>query len=106
LAEIAAEVNVNVATLYRWRQDPVFIAYKNDVAERSMTDFLSDAYKKLRHIAINGSEKNALKAVELAMKNQGRLTDVQRAEVVLEDKRTNEDLAKDIELLQQQLNSI
>ncbi|MBC9785952.1 helix-turn-helix domain-containing protein, partial [Heliobacterium chlorum] len=91
LAQIAEEAGISERTLYRWKQDPDFIAYQNEVAELAMKDFLAEAYNSLKSIARGSqSEKNKLKAIELVMKNQGRLTEVQKVEAKIEDARSNE----------------
>jgi hypothetical protein len=104
MADIAIEVGVNERTLYRWKQDPEFIAYKNEIADRSMNDFLSDAYKILRGIAASGmSEKSQLKAIELVMKNRGKLTDHQVVETTIEDRRSDSAIEAEIDRLRREL---
>lgn len=99
--EIAQEVGVSRITLWKWRQEPEFIAYKNDLAERRMEDFLDEAYKLLRGMATDGqSEKTRLKAVELVLKNRGKLTDVQKVEQTVKDERSSEAILADIERLE------
>lgn len=107
LAQVASEVGVDVSTLYRWRQDETFIAYKNSVADRAMDDFLSDAYKILKGIAGNGlTERSKLKALELVLKNRGKLQDVAKVETVIEDKRTNDTIEAEIKRLEQQIEAL
>lgn len=104
LQQIADEVAVDVSTLYRWRQDPTFIAYKNEVADAAMEDFLSDAYRILRKIAESGlSEKSQLKAVELVMKNRGKLTERQVVEQTIDDRRSDSAIEAEIERLRREL---
>lgn len=104
MQQVADEVGVSERTLYRWRQDPVFIAYKNEVAERAMDDFLSDTYRILRRIASSGmSEGSQLKAVELVLKNRGRLTDVQKIDQTIQDNRSDAAIEAEIDRLRQEL---
>lgn len=103
-AQIADEVGVSVRTLARWRQEDTFISYKNEIADKAMQDFLSDAYLMLRQIASSSmSEKSKLKALELVLKNRGKLQDVQKVEAVVEDKRSEEALDRDIAALKERL---
>ncbi|MBC9785680.1 TetR family transcriptional regulator [Heliobacterium chlorum] len=104
MAQIAEEVGVTDRSLYRWKQDPDFIAYQNDVAERVMNDFLAETYGILRGIVrTSGSDGNKLKAIELVLKNQGRLTDVQKIEAKVEDTRSNEAIEAEIDNLKKML---
>ncbi|MBC9784997.1 TetR family transcriptional regulator [Heliobacterium chlorum] len=104
LAQIAEEAGIGERTLYRWKQDPDFIAYQNEVAELAMKDFLAEAYNSLKSIARGSqSEKNKLKAIELVMKNQGRLTEVQKVEAKIEDNRSNEAIEAEIDNLKKML---
>ncbi|MBC9786317.1 helix-turn-helix domain-containing protein [Heliobacterium chlorum] len=107
LAQIADEAGISERTLYRWKQDPDFIAYQNEVAELAMKDFLAEAYNSLKSIARGSqSEKNKLKAIELVMKNQGRLTEVQKVEAKIEDSRSNESIEAEIDNLKKMLADI
>ncbi|MZP28704.1 TetR family transcriptional regulator [Heliobacterium undosum] len=104
LAQIAQEAGVSDRTLYRWKQDPDFIAYQNEVAELTMKDFLAEAYNNLKDIVrASGSEKNRLKAIELVLKNQGRLTEVQKIEAKVEDSRSNDAIEAEIDNLKKLL---
>lgn len=89
IAKIAEELGVNDRTIYRWKKEPEFIAYTNELAERAMDAFLSEAYKMIRDISTKGKSDSArLKALELLLKNRGKLTDVQKAEVDIRDQRS------------------
>lgn len=104
LTEIAAQCGVHDRTVYRWKQDKTFIAYKNEIAEKVMDDFLSDVYRYLREISSTSmSEKNKLKAIELVLKNRGKLTDVQKVEATIKDVRSEEAISEEIERLRRQL---
>jgi AcrR family transcriptional regulator len=105
--QIAEEIGVSVRTIYRWKHDRDFVAYQNQVAEQLMEDFLAEAYLTLKQIARSGRSDSAkLKAVELVLKNRGKLTDVQKVEAKVEDLRTNEEIEADIEHLQKELEEI
>lgn len=73
--EVADEVGVDKRTVYRWKKDPDFIKYQNDIAEQAMEDFLSEAYNKLKSLLREGqSEKVQLDAIKLVLQNRGKLT--------------------------------
>ncbi|MTV50999.1 hypothetical protein GJ688_18960 [Heliobacillus mobilis] len=104
LLQIGLEVGVSERTICRWKQDPEFIEYQNEVAELTMRDFLTEAYNSLKSIARGSqSEKNKLKAIELVMKNQGRLTEVQKVEAKIEDSRSNDAIEAEIDNLKKLL---
>ncbi|MFS0841244.1 phBC6A51 family helix-turn-helix protein [Paenibacillus sp. 1P03SA] len=101
---VAEEVGCSERTLFRWRQDPEFIAYKNEVADRAMDDFLSDTYRYLRRLASSGlSEGARLKAIELVLKNRGKLQDVQRIDQTIRDNRSDAAIEAEIERLRQEM---
>jgi AcrR family transcriptional regulator len=99
IEQIAEELNVSPRTIYRWKNDPVFIAYQNEIAERVMDDFLAETYGMLRKIVRTGN----VKAIELVLKNRGRLTEVQKIEANIEDNRSNEAKRQEIEELKRLL---
>lgn len=106
VADVAREVGVSERTVYRWKQDPEFIAFQNELAEKIMDDFISEAYWRVRSLARNGNEKTQLKALELALKNRGKLRDVEEKTVEVRDERTNEAIQAEIEALKKQLGNI
>lgn len=76
---IAEENDINIVTLYRWKRNKLFNDKLLEVAEEFNRSFLSDTYVQLRGI-INNPRTNTghkIKALELALKNQGRLKEVQ-----------------------------
>lgn len=70
---IAKECGVNRSTLYRWKQTKEFNDYLNALADEFQRSFLSDAFSELRKIMMYGKPSEKLKAIELVMKNQGKL---------------------------------
>lgn len=75
-AQIAEEVGVTERTVYRWKQDPEFVAYQNAIADQAMEDFLNEAYLKLKELLRAGkSEKVQLEAIKLVLQNRGKLKD-------------------------------
>lgn len=86
--QIAKEVGVNPSTLYDWKKREDFNTELLRQSEEVQRSFLSDTYTQLRMI-INSNKVNAgnkLKAIELVLKNQGRLKDVQEVTQTTEDK--------------------
>lgn len=75
--KIAEELKIDRATLYRWKAKPEFIDYMNELAEEFHRGFLADTYVELRKIMAYGQDSHKLKAIELMLKNQGRLKEVQ-----------------------------
>jgi AcrR family transcriptional regulator len=91
--QIAREVGVNPSTLYEWKKKPEFNEELIRQAEEVQRSFLADTYTQLRMI-INNDKVRAgtkIKAIELVLKNQGRLKDVQDQNVTIEDKRKSLD---------------
>lgn len=74
--DIAEQLGVSTRTIYRWKRDPEFIRYKNQISDTVMEDFLSDAYVQLRALLTEGkSEKTKLEAIKLVLQNRGKLKD-------------------------------
>lgn len=96
--QIAHEVGVNPSTLYEWKKGEAFNQELLSQAEEVQRSFLADTYTQLR-VIINSNKVNAgnkLKAIELVLKNQGRLKDVQEVSTTVEDKSIN-DLLKELD---------
>ena len=76
--DVAKTVGVNPSTLWRWRQSKAFNDVLLEQSEEIQRNFLNEAYTSLRHLLTDPKTKshNKLKAIELVMKNQGRLKDV------------------------------
>lgn len=76
--DIAKTVGINKATLWRWRQSKEFNNVMLEQSEEIQRNFLNEAYTSLRQMLVDPKTKshNKLKAIELVMKNQGRLKDV------------------------------
>ena len=107
LAQIAEHVGVSQRTLYRWKHDKAFVAYQNELAEQLMEDFVAEAYSTLKGMVRKGrSDHSRLKALELVLKNRGKLTDVHHIEAKIEDTRSNEAIEEEIEQLQKELGRL
>ena len=81
--QIAAELGINLATLYRWRKNKLFNDKLTAMAEELNKSYLADTYCQLRGIINNPKTTTGhkIKAIELMLKNQGRLKDVQETKV-------------------------
>lgn len=87
LEDIAQEVGVDTKTLYRWRtSNENFIAYMEDRAEIVQRSFISEAYTQLRLIMTKGNNHDKLKALDLFLKNQGKLKQVVEESIEINDK--------------------
>lgn len=86
--QIAKEVGVNPSTLYEWKKQGYFNEELIRQSEEVQRSFLADTYTQLRMIINNDKVQtgNKLKAIELVLKNQGRLKDVQEVTQTVEDK--------------------
>ena len=83
-SEIAEANNINRSTLYRWKLRADFNDYLQSVADEFQRATLNDAYTVLQKLLYSDNEKTSIKAVELVLKNQGRLKDVQDTNVKVE----------------------
>lgn len=70
-ADLSREAGVEPDTISAWRRDDDFRAMVNELAERSMDDFLGETYDALKGAVRNGS----IKAIELVLKRGGKLID-------------------------------
>lgn len=89
---IAKEVGINPSTLYEWKKRDDFNNELLKQSEEVQRSFLSDTYTQLRMI-INNNKVNTgtkLKAIELMLKNQGRLKDVKEVTQTNDDKSIND----------------
>lgn len=93
---IAKEIGVNPSTIYSWKKNDNFNDELIRQSEEVQRSFLADTYTQLRMIINNNKTQagNKLKAIELVLKNQGRLKDVQERTVTTEEKSMDELLAE------------
>lgn len=94
--DIAAEIGVTYKTLWMWKTtDPVFIEYKNALAD----DFLSEkrAYVYGQLMKLIGGSQPSVKALDLYLRRFGLLTEKQvTVNESTNASRSNEDLAKEL----------
>ena len=103
LAQIAEHVGVSHRTLYRWKQDKDFVTYQNNISEHLKGDFLTEAYTTKGLVRSGRSDNSRLKALELVLKNRGKLTNVHHIEAKVEDTRSNEAIEDEIAQLRREL---
>lgn len=96
--QIADEIGVNRSTIFRWKQTKEFNDYMNNMADEFQRSFLPDAFGTLRTILQHGKTHEQLKAVELILKNQGKLKDSTEANVNIKQEVDVEDFMKSLGL--------
>jgi hypothetical protein len=102
--DIAEEVGVSYKSIWEWKtKDVVFIEYKNAIADDFLSEKRAFVYGQLMK-SISGSQPS-IKGIDLFLKRFGLLTEKQVT--VTEDSggsRSNEDLAKELDELDDLLN--
>lgn len=105
IKQVATEVGVTERTIYRWKENPEFIELLNYLSDTYMDAFLGVVYKSLQ----KGVRKGSVKAMELALKRQGKLVDrkevVQDVNVNVFDTRekSNDQLLAELQEMEQRL---
>ena len=85
-------------------QNKDFVTYQNNISEQLMEDFLTEAYTTLKGLVRSGrSDNSRLKALELVLKNRGKLTDVHHIEAKVEDTRSKGAIEDEIAQLRKEL---
>jgi hypothetical protein len=88
LEEIAAEVGVDVRTLYKWRHnDKNFIAYVNAISDISLYSFRQEADAMLKKLIRGGNNGlGSIKALQLYYQMIGKLVGKSEKTVVIDTK--------------------
>lgn len=101
---IAGELGITEQSLLRWRAQPDFIRAVNDISESLMDAFLVDAYRDLRKLSRGAkSDGSKLKAIDLILKNRGKLRDVKEANVNVTDERATDSILEEVDNLKKRL---
>src|SRR5690625_4989389 len=105
--QIAEEVGVNRATLYRWRtQNQAFIEFRKEVAKDYLGDavnvFVDSLIKSMR--GTNGAP--SMKALDLYAKHIGFIKPDDQVDVNIGGGRSEEDLEIEVDTLSEQLAEI
>lgn len=102
--EIAAEVGVHRATLFRWRgENQAFIEFKKEVARDYMGDMVGIFAKSLRDSMIGTNGAPSMKALDLYAKMQGFVNNDSKVDVNIGGSRSDEDLEAELAKLDEQL---
>jgi AcrR family transcriptional regulator len=103
-AEIAEECGVSERTVYRWKQDPEFIAFQNAIAEHYMEDVISEAYARLKTLLRDGkSEKTQLEALKLILQNRGKLKESHEHKHEVKQAKSLDELEAEVFEMEQEL---
>jgi|SRR5690625_82624 len=102
--EIAAELGVHRATLFRWRKEnQTFIEFKKEVARDYMGDMVGIFAKSLRDSMIGTNGAPSMKALDLYAKMEGFINNDSKVDVNIGGGRSNEDLEAELAKLDEQL---
>lgn len=93
--QIASECGVERTTIWRLKQKKEFNDYLQELSDEFIRASLPLAMGKLANLLESDNEKTVLKAIELVMKNQGRLKDVVESDVTVSDNRSTAEILKD-----------
>lgn len=104
LEQIAEEVGVTYKTIWEWRKkNRNFIDYKNEIADDFLAEYRSGVYGQMMKL-INAPQPS-VKAISLYLQRYGLLTQKTQIETVDNGgSRSDEDLAKELEDLDDLLN--
>ena len=95
--DIAKACGVDRSTLYRWKQKPAFNDYLLELTEEFQRSFLNETYIELRKILMfSQNDAQKLKAIELMLKNQGRLKEVKETTATVEAEVNVQELFKEL----------
>ncbi|NUJ19558.1 hypothetical protein FKN04_23815 [Bacillus glycinifermentans] len=102
--ELAKDIGADRVTVYRWRtQNKAFIEYMNLLADDMLSGHRSEVYAQLMKLI--RSSQPSVKAIDLFLKRYGLLTDRQVTATESEGgTSSNEDIAKEIEDIDELLN--
>jgi transposase-like protein len=99
--QLAEEIGVDRVTLYRWRtQNQNFVEYTNILADEFLSAHRAEVYAQLLKLIRGVNGVPSVKAIDTYLKRFGLLTERHVIETDVEgEHRTNEDLAKELEEL-------
>lgn len=105
--ELADELGVNRATLYRWRkQNQAFIEFKKEVAKDYLGDEVGLFAKSLIDSMKGTNGAPSQKALDLYAKMMGFIKNEHAVEISKGNARTDEELAKELEELDAMLDEM
>lgn len=95
--EIAKACGVDRSTLYRWKQKKEFNDYLLELTEEFQRSFLNETYIELRKILMfSQNDAQKLKAIELMLRNQGRIKEVKETTTTAEVEVNVQELFKEL----------
>lgn len=94
-SQIATECGVERTTIWRLKQKKEFNDYLQSLSDEFIRASLPTALSKLSQLLESDNEKTQLKAIELLLKNQGRLKDVVETDVTVSDNRDTAEILKE-----------
>lgn len=96
IGEIAKQVGVSRGTIYEWKKNDAFTEELVKQAEAMQRAYIAETYAELRGIIGNKAvaDNNRIKAIEVYLKNQGRLKDVQEQTITVEERSLDDMLAE------------
>lgn len=103
--EIAKQLGINRATLYRWRtQNQDFIDYRREVTKNYISDMSGLFLKSLRKAIEGNNGMPSMKALDLFAKVEGFIQTANQLDVNINSgARTNEDIEQELAELEKQL---
>lgn len=93
--QIAEECGIERTTIWRLKQKKEFNDYLQKLSDEFIRASLPTALSKLSMLLESDNEKTQLRAIELLLKNQGRLKEVVETDVEINDNRSSEDILKE-----------
>jgi len=77
MEQVAEMVGIAKSTLFLWKKDPNFIAYKNILSDDQFETHREEVYKALLDLALGrvGNKVPSVKALDLYMRRFGLITD-------------------------------
>lgn len=98
MQQVADEIGVNRSTVFQWKSTPEFNDYMNSLADEFQRSFLSEAFGELRTILQHGKTHEKLKAIEIMLKNQGRLKEQTEVKATVKQEVNVDDFLKELGL--------
>ena len=89
---IAEECGIERTTIWRLKQKKEFNDYLQKLSDEFIRASLPNAMAKLSMLLDSDNEKTQLKAIELLLKNQGRLKDVVEQEIEVKSEVSIDDI--------------
>lgn len=88
VSKLAELCDIDRTTAWRWKQNPLVLEYMNDLAEKVQDSRTAMVYNELEKVLLNDDVAPAvrLKAMELFLKNRGKLKEKREIEATIENK--------------------